>query len=333
MRNKMNTLAIKTYPPFSLKFSKAYILTMRPYLMFVSGITGVLGMSFAGEISLLKALFIFKVTFLSYGFGQALTDCFQIDTDSISSPYRPLTQGIVKKNHFLIISIIGLFYCISVLAFYNPINLALGILAGFGLATYTTFKRKWWAGPFYNAWIVVVLFLMAYLAGLGKIYFDFSNLIFIAAVLTVFFGYANFVITGYFKDIEADTATAYNTLPVKFGRKLSSIASDFFGIAASVSVFATIFVLAFNSFPHQIILKALVFAYAGIAATIFTQLNLHSVNTDSEAHRAIVPCVHSYILMLSSFAVLNKPDWFIPLILFYLLYFVVIKTRPAKEQI
>ena len=136
----MNTLAIKPYPLFSLKFLKAYILTMRPYLMFVSGITGIAGMSFASDMSILKTLLIFKVTFLSYGFGQALTDCFQIDTDSISSPYRPLTQGVVNRNHFLIISLLGLLYCISVLTFYNPLNLVLGILAGIGLATYTTFK-------------------------------------------------------------------------------------------------------------------------------------------------------------------------------------------------
>jgi len=329
----MNTLAIKTYPIFSLRFIKAYIITMRPYLMFVSGITGVLGMSFSGEMSLLKSLMIFKVTFLSYGFGQALTDCFQIDTDSLSSPYRPLTQGVVNKNHFLVVSAFGLLYCISVLSYYNPLNLALGVLAGFGLTTYTTFKRKWWAGPFYNSWIVVVLFLMAYLAGTGRIDFDFSNLIFSAAVLTVFFGYANFVLTGYFKDIEADSSTAYNTLPVKFGRSISSMVSDIFGTAASISVFVTIFFLAFNTFSYQIILKALVFAYGGIAATIFTQINLHSVHTDREAHRAIVPCVHSYILLLSSLAILKKPDWFIPLIVFYLFYLAVLKIRPAKEQI
>ena len=301
--------------------------------MFVSGITGVLGMSFSGEMSLLKTLMIFKVTFLSYGFGQALTDCFQIDTDSISSPYRPLTQGVVDKNHFLIVSTFGLAYCISVLAFYNPLNLLLGILAGFGLATYTTFKRMWWAGPFYNSWIVVLLFLMAYLAGLGRIYFDFSSIKFTAAIIAVFFAYANFVLTGYFKDIEADSATAYNTLPVKFGRSLSSIVSDVFGIVAAVSVFFTIFSLAFDSFSYQIIFKALVFAYAGITATVFTQLKLHTVQTDFEAHKAIAPCVHSYILLLSSLTVLNKPGWFIYLIFFYIIYLAVLKIRPAKEQI
>ena len=130
----MNTIAVKQYPFFSLKFVKAYIITMRPYLMFVSGITGIVGMSFSTEIELTKALLIFVGSFLSYGFGQALTDCFQIDTDSLSSPYRPLTQGIVNRNHFLIISSVGLLFCISILAFYNPVNILLGTFAGVGLA-------------------------------------------------------------------------------------------------------------------------------------------------------------------------------------------------------
>ncbi|MGB5289679.1 MAG: hypothetical protein WBN42_14415, partial [Ignavibacteriaceae bacterium] len=91
----MNTLAIEQYPVLSLRFLKAYIITMRPYLMFVSGVTGIVGMSFAASRDPIKTSLIFIASFLSYGFGQALTDCFQIDTDSISSPYRPLTQGVV----------------------------------------------------------------------------------------------------------------------------------------------------------------------------------------------------------------------------------------------
>jgi geranylgeranylglycerol-phosphate geranylgeranyltransferase len=329
----MNALAIEQYPVFSFRFLKAYIITMRPYLMFVSGVTGIIGMSFAAEMDLVKAMLIFLASFLSYGFGQALTDCFQIDTDSISSPYRPLTQGIVNRNHFLIISGLGLFFCISILTYYNPLNLLLGGLAGFGLTTYTYFKRKWWAGPFYNSWIVLVLFMMAYLAGSEQANLNFSNPLFLAAILAVFFGYANFVLTGYFKDISADKATAYNTLPVMFGRKTSSIVSDAFGFIASASVFALILTLAFDSFPYQTILRALVFAYGGIGASIFSQMNLHSVKSDAEAHRAIAPCVHSYILLLSSLAILNQPGWFIPLLAFYSIYIIVLKIRPAKEQI
>ncbi len=329
----MNTLAIEQYPLLSIRFWKAYIITMRPYLMFVSGVTGIVGMSFAEEIAIVKALLIFLASFLSYGFGQALTDCFQIDTDSISSPYRPLTQGIVNKNYFFTISCLGLLFCISILTYFNPLNMLLGAVSGIGLITYTYFKRKWWAGPFYNAWIVLVLFIMAYLAGLETTHLDFSNLIFIAAIITVFLGYANFVLTGYFKDIEADRSTAYNTLPVVFGRKISAIVSNVFGIIVSTSVFALVIALAFDSFPYQTIIKALIFIYTGIGVSIFTQMNLHCVNSDAEAYRAIAPCVHSYILLLSGIAILNNPDWFINLLIFYMLYIITLKLRPARNQI
>ena len=107
---------------------------MRPYLLFVSGVTGICGMSYIDELSLSKSILIFLASFLSYGFGQALTDCFQTDTDSISSPYRPLTQGRISKTQVLIVSIIGLVLCISVFTFYNPVNLLLGILSGVGLS-------------------------------------------------------------------------------------------------------------------------------------------------------------------------------------------------------
>jgi 4-hydroxybenzoate polyprenyltransferase len=329
----MNTLVIEQYPLISIRFWKAYIVTMRPYLMFVSGVTGIVGMSFATDIDAVKTSLIFIASFLSYGFGQALTDCFQIDTDSISSPYRPLTQGIVNKNYFLIISPLGLLFCISILTYFNPLNILLGALSGIGLITYTYFKRKWWAGPFYNSWIVLVLFMMAYLAGLGTIHLDFSNPIFFAAIVTVFFGYANFVLTGYFKDISADKATAYNTLPVVFGRKISSLVSDAFGFIVSTSVFALVMVLAFDSFPFETIIKALIFIYTGIGVSIFTQMNLHSVQSDAEAHKAIAPCVHSYILLLSGIAILSKPDWFIYLLMFYILYIIILKLRPARSQI
>ncbi|MBP1683768.1 MAG: hypothetical protein H6Q27_1335 [Ignavibacteriaceae bacterium] len=329
----MNTIAIEQYPLLSVRFWKAYIITMRPYLMFVSGITGIVGMSFAPEIGLAKAMLIFLSTFLSYGFGQALTDCFQIDTDSISSPYRPLTQGIVKRNYFLAISCLGLLFCISILTYFNPLNILLGALSGVGLVTYTYFKRKWWAGPFYNAWIVLVLFVMSYLAARGDTYFDFSNLIFLVACFTVFFGYANFVLTGYFKDISADRATAYNTLPVKFGRKISAIVSDIFGALVSLSVFALIILSSLDLIPFKNLITASIFIYSGIGMLIACQICLHNIKSDNEAYRAITPCVHSYLLVLAGLSVLNKPDWFVGLLLFYLSYLFTLKLRPAKDQI
>lgn len=326
------TLTNQYHKTASFAFAKAYFITMRPYLLFVSGVTGICGMSYIDELSLSKSILIFLASFLSYGFGQALTDCFQTDTDSISSPYRPLTQGRISKTQVLIVSITGLVLCISVFTFYNPMNLLLGILSGVGLATYTYFKRKFWSGPFYNAWIVGVLFLMAFLSGSDLSMITENNKL-VYGLSAVFWGYANFVLVGYFKDVEADRATGYNTFLVVFGRRLSSIASNIFGVLTILSV---IFVFSYsNSFERlleqssiQIIILAL-----GILIMFFCQVLVHFIKQDDESSNAISLSVHAYILLLTSIIVLNKNEWIIPMIIFYVLFNLTMIFRPAKNQI
>jgi geranylgeranylglycerol-phosphate geranylgeranyltransferase len=320
------------YKMLSTNFLKAYITTMRPYLLFVSGITGVVGMSFVPELTTVKAIFIFAASFLSYGFGQALTDCFQVDTDSLSSPYRPLTRGVVTKNQVLVVSLLGLTCCIAVFAAFNPVNLLLGGLAGLGLATYTPFKRRWWAGPFYNAWIVAVLCMIAFLCG-GQDLTSVFSLPFIWLVPVVFFGYANFVLTGYFKDISADRPTGYRTLPVVFGRRVSAWVSDVFALLAVA--FTTIVIYQTKARSHLPISYGVGtgFGLLGALAAILGQVRLHLVRTDEEAHRAISPVVHSYILLLSSIAVFQKPEWAFLLAAFYAAFVLVVKARPARNQI
>ena len=321
----------KPYTFLSLKFLYAYIITMRPYLFFVSGITGIAGMSFISELSFTKMILLFSAAFFSYGFGQALTDCFQIDTDTISSPYRPLTQGIVSKKQFLILSICGLTYCVSVFTFYNFYNLILGILAGLGLASYTFFKRKWWAGPFYNAWIVTVLFSMAFLSGTSN-----SNIIniesFTLAAISVFFGYANFVLAGYFKDIGADRETGYNTFPVVFGKKPAAYASDVFAILFAASALM-VFYYSIQMITIAHTLPAMIFLLVGSIQSTRAQIKLHKVEKEEQAFGSIELVVHSYILILSGIAVTQKLGWFLLLILFYTSFIVVLKFRPMKNQI
>lgn len=295
--------------------------------MFVSGITGIAGISFSQGISAVQLILISIASFLSYGFGQALTDCFQIDTDSISSPYRPLTQNVVSKKSFMLTSVIGLSLCVAIFAVYYPGNLAAGVIAGCGLATYTYFKRRWWGGPFYNAWIVLVLFFMAALA--SNVYTFSQNVYYAAAA--VLFGYANFVLSGYFKDISADKATGYNTLLVVFGRKASAIVSDIFAVLLITASFMSISSGSENYLSSNI--PCMLLFLTGSFLAIYAQIRLHAVKTDQEAFRAIAPVVHSYILLLSSIVLSNKPGWIIPIGLFYIGYILVLKIRPSKEQI
>ena len=152
-------------------------------------------------------------------------------------------------------------------------------------------------------------------------------------ILSIFFGYANFVLSGYFKDIEADRATGYNTLPAKYGRKVSAYVSDVF--AFLMIFFGWLVVInETQSFNMTLLLiPALVFLIASAVLSIIGQILLHRIQTDEEAHRAITLVVHSYILQFSGLALLRKPEWLVFLLVFYIGFIVVMQFRPEKNQI
>jgi len=318
---------------FSRAFARAYLTTMRPYLFFVSCVTGLLGLALGPAIGLLPTLLLATVFFLSYGFGQALTDCFQTDTDALSAPYRPLVRGLVRRRDVLTVSLVGLAACGAVLAAASRLNLALVTLSIVGLTTYTWFKRRWWAGPFYNAWIVAALLLIGLLsasgvAGVAPTWPRGAT----GALVATFGGYANFVLAGYFKDITADRVTGYRTLPVVRGRRTAAVVSDVFAAAAATGVLAALVrggVLArAMTQPLVILLLGL-----GVAASLAAQWRLHRVASDAAAHGPIALVVHAYILLLGGLVAAFRPGWALPLALFYGAFVLTLRRRPMRQQI
>jgi 4-hydroxybenzoate polyprenyltransferase len=321
----MRTTAVANY-------TRAMIITMRPYLLFLSGITGLAGIAAAGSVPLATIIPVFLASFLSYGFGQALTDCFQTDTDAISAPYRPLVRGIISRKAVLVSGLLGLILCSVIFAAGNVLNLACGMLAVGGLATYTWFKRRWWGGPWYNAWIVCVLFLMGYLAGTGAAKLVLPGGL-APLLLIVFSGYANFVIAGYFKDIEADRQTGYNTFPVVFGRKAASIVSDLFAAGAV----AGLLIHLIHATPAWPTLweaaPCIVFSVWGVSVAVRGQVLLHGNTDDHTAHVPIRLVVESYILILSAAITAIHPWWSAPLLAFYAAFQLVLRYRTEVSQI
>jgi 4-hydroxybenzoate polyprenyltransferase len=319
-------------PLGSRGFLRDYIITMRPYLLFVSGITGLAGMALAPSLPLGNSLALALAFFLSYGFGQALTDCFQLDTDSLSAPYRPLVRGAIRRRDVLWVSLLGLLAIAAVFAAHNPLNVPVAGAAVLGLATYTYFKRRWWAGPFYNAWIVVAVALIGYLSGGGPLRGGQPSAL-TAALIAVFFGYANFVLTGYYKDVSADRATGYRTLPVRFGLRLSAPVSHGFAVITVLAAGAAVYsawghdTTGFGAVPAFLLL------IGGTAAAMAGQVRLHTVRDESQGHRAIAPVVHAYILLLAAVAAAHKPDWNLGLVLFYAAFVLTMRRRPMREQI
>ncbi len=334
-------------PILSVAFARDYTVTMRPYLLFVSGITGMTGLALAPRLPFAATALLCVVFFLSYGFGQALTDCSQLDTDALSSPYRPLVRGTIHVKDVFRVSLAGMLLAGGIIVLFNPWTVPLVALSVVGLGTYTHFKRRWWAGPFYNAAIVGMLFLIGYATGGGDFLLPGIDSADVnggrlaralpATLGLAFFGYANFVLTGYFKDISADRETHYATLPVAFGRRSSALVSDGFALLA---VFCCAFAIVAAATQERIEPHlfpsggvALLAFSGGVLATVFGQLRLHRVRTDKDAHRAIVPVVHAYLLLLISVAALHRPGWSAFLVGFYVLFAVAMNGRPERTQI
>ena len=331
-----------TYSLFTIKFWRAYLITMRPYLLFVSGVAGMAGVADGTNMDVFPTLGIFLVFFLSYGFGQALTDCFQMDTDSLSSPYRPLVRGIISKKQVLFVSLIGLTACCNVLFIFNIRTFILGVLSIIGLATYTFFKRKWWGGPFYNAWIVALLPIIGKMTTLGQkgSFYDAvgtGSLLFI--VISVFMSYANFVLMGYFKDISADKTSGYNTFCVIFGWKKSAIASDCLALASIVATGLSLSmsikhasIVTISDYLVSRWFSGVVFL-AAVLILVIAQIGIHRIHEEEKAHKPISNVVRGFVLLHLAEICVLRPEWTIPTIIFYGGFEAVFRMRPEERQV
>jgi len=310
-------------------FWRDYVVTMRPYLLFVSGVTGIAGLALAREPGGAAVAALSVVFFLTYGFGQALTDCFQLDTDALSAPYRPLVRGRVRRDDVLAVSAAGLVVSGFTIAAFAPGTLLFCGLAIAGLATYTWFKRRWWSGPWYNAWIVALVLFIAAQTGLG---ISWREPALLGAVVAAFFGYANFVLVGYYKDLSADRATGYRTFPVVFGLRAAHVVSDLFAGLAVAGTIGAVAALTASAGPRELI-RVAGFGLAALGTALMAQWQVHRVRSERRAHIAIGPVVHAYILLLATVAAAARPAWAPLLALFYLGFVATLHRRPMTEQI
>jgi 4-hydroxybenzoate polyprenyltransferase len=326
----------KPYSLSSFAFWKAYWVTLRPYLFFISSVSGLVGLAIPDNIGWYKFTAAFLAFFFSYGLGQALTDVTQIDTDSISSPYRPLTQGLITGRQVLGVSLTGLLTCAALLLWCNPWNLLYAVIAIIGLATYTFFKRRWWGGPFWNSWIVGVLVIMGYHCGEPDPRVVFQSKILWAAVGSVFFSYAIFVLLGYFKDISADRQTGYNTLPVKVGWVPSVWISVVFNLGAVAS---SLIFIDFSGYIERIANFQLADIVAGAmwALGVICLFGSHALmlrtRDEAKAFVSIGFVVRGYVLFHLGEVMIFKPALVLHAVIFYLFFEITLAIRPEKSQI
>ncbi len=301
---------------------------MRPYLFFISGIAGLSGMAVYDQFELnsLYNVFVLVAFFFSYGFGQALTDCYQTDTDKISSPYRPLCQGLLSIQQVKFVSMAGLVLVTIILVFHSWINILLCLLSVFGLWSYTYFKKHYWfAGPLYNAWIVSLLVLMGFVATSGVRNFVQIDISILSTMLITFLGYINFVLIGYLKDISADKKTNYHTFPVIFGWNKSIWVADGIYLIMGVAYFM---LFQHNDLSLFFGVSALIIGFSGLLYGHFTKNK-----EESNAAYPILSTVRAFLFIHFGMICSAKPGLWIFCLLFYLLFELIIYFRPVRMQI
>jgi 4-hydroxybenzoate polyprenyltransferase len=305
-------------------------VTLRPYLFFVSGAAGLVGLAGAPPLPLPACTLALFVFFVSYGLGQALTDVFQTDTDSLSSPYRPLVRGEISRGAVLLVSLSGLLLCGLTLALFNPWNLALAAAAVAGLAAYTPLKRRWWGGPPCNAAVMALLPAMGYLCAEPSPRRAADSPILPLAMGSVFASYAVFVLLGYLKDVEADRATGYATIAVRFGRRAAVVAS---GAFCAVSLAASLLLLGRVPWSAASRWPGVALWLAGAILLVAAHVKALSVRKDAEAFPAIALSVLGFLALHLGEASVLRPA-LAPLAAGLLVLFeATLARRPCREQI
>jgi 4-hydroxybenzoate polyprenyltransferase len=303
-------------------FARGYYVTARPYLCFASGATGLVGIALAPSLGTARSLVAGAVFFVAYGLGQALTDVTQLDTDSISAPYRPMVQGLLRPRDVLVVSLLGLAACALVLVALNPVIAIFAGLPVVGLATYTPMKRRYWAGPVWNAWIVAMLPFLAALTGGRPARAVLADTW--SAMATTFFAYLTFVLLGYLKDVEADRRTGYVTLPVRFGRKWTVAVSFACALCALVASVPP---------PPTALAAGELFWSFGAVMLVVAHVRAWSVTTDAGAHPAITMGLRGYVALHLSEALVERPGLLLVAVATLVAFEIALARRPSKEQV
>lgn len=314
--------------PWERRFWSAFLVTMRPYLLPVSGAAGLVGLAIAPPRNPAAGALAFAALFLSYGLGQALTDVFQTDTDARSAPYRPLVRGLVGGRDVLLVSLAGLLGSGVALAAANPWNLLLALLAVLGLLAYSPLKRTTWGGPPCNSAVVALLPAIGLLCGEPSPSRALADPLLLPAMASVFGSYAVFVLLGYLKDVEADRATGYDTFPVRFGRRATVGISLLHAIAAVAASFLLVARGGTAASAAALLLWA-----AGAAGLLGAHALAFRVWTDAEAGPAVEASVLSFVVLHLAEAVLLRPACGLlapPVLVFA---FLALRARPCREQV
>lgn len=217
---------------YLLTFMKAYIKSMRLYYSFITGIAGLVGLSYyeylaynnhhssAGiyePVSIPQLIVIMTILFFAWGINQIFNDYLGIEEDRINAPDRPMVSGELNPVYAILLSSLLMLCAVLITLFflepYAVIPLIMGVLLNL-LYEYAKGHGIW--GNIIFGIMISTCAVFSFMAA-GKS--DISIVSSGSILMFIFLSLLNGLMTlyTYYKDYEGDKLAGKKTLIVILG--------------------------------------------------------------------------------------------------------------------
>jgi len=210
-------------------FIKAYIKSMRLYYSFITGIAGLIGISYYQYLaytadnkiyqptSFPELLVIMVILFFAWGINQIYNDYLGIEEDRINAPDRPMVTGELNPGYAVLLSSFLMLSAIMITWFYLEPFAVIPLIAGIALNFIYEYAKGYgiWGNIVFGIMISTCAVFSFMAAGKS----DLSILSFSSLLLIFYISLLNGLMTlyTYFKDYEGDKLAGKKTLIVKLG--------------------------------------------------------------------------------------------------------------------
>lgn len=272
MRSSSNSSTSNTESGGLWRFTRAYIVSMRPYYSFITGIAGWIGVAFyqfrePAQASAWRNALILCLLFLSWGVNQIINDWLGLPEDRLNAPHRPMVTGELPVRPAVLLSGGLLAIVIGVSWWLNPWSV-IPVVIGVLLNVLYEYAKAWsLAGNAVFGLSIAMCSAYGFLAAgpLPTPVFTTSRIsvFLLVAILNGLMTYYT-----YFKDYAGDRAAGKFTFVVRYGLQVARYA----GLVGAFIPTACFFLfMLIDWLPASDILYTRDFVFCGVM-TLFLQL-------------------------------------------------------------
>jgi geranylgeranylglycerol-phosphate geranylgeranyltransferase len=188
---------------------------VRPVNSFVAGIAAIIGYLMATGTLSLETVLLAAIVFLITSAGNVANDYYDIETDRINRPERPLPSGEIGIVAALALAVFLFASGIILALFTNILCLAIAIFNSALLACYAAWLKR---TPLLGN--IAVSYLSASIFLFGGAFIGIEGVIRVAPIAVItFFAMLSRELFKDAEDVEGDSATGASTLPIRIGVK------------------------------------------------------------------------------------------------------------------